>query len=366
MAAAPTASIVDMLLGLELTSANADGSNRLSIEGFAVGAGVDGSRQLSIRKVEAASLRFASGLHTLEIAQVALHDVVAQVQVDDGRARLRMLRAATAELSGVKIQGPVGLRGPAAGEPQDGREQRHAWNLGPLATADGTLRAEIVDAHLMFDADVTLPIRLGQIDFGDATVEHVGPDSRMGVSEQGIYVDAPNGRSYLYQFSAAPVAGVEFEKRAALIGPLVSDRGKLQLQQFAQGLLGAGISSGGLGLTQQARALLARTAIAGDVQLSDGKLAASLDSHGAQADLVGRAQGRNAVRMHSKAVGSGVTFAMPSLCAQNALFSADRLRLACQEITGSLGVEFQVDAARMRLDAALEQCVLTGVECVLE
>lgn len=366
MAAAPTASIVDLLLGLEIAPANADGSNRLSIEGITVGAGADESRQLSIRKIEVTALRLALGLHTLEIAQLALHDVVAQVKVDDGRARLRMLRAATAELSGVRVQGPVGLSAPDADEPQDGREQRHTWNLGPLASAEGTLRAEIVDAHLMFDADVTVPIRFGQIDFDDATVEHVGPDSRMGASEQGIYVDAPNGRSYVYQFSSASVAGVEFEKRAALIGPLVSDRGKLQLQQFAQGLLGARVSSGGLGLTQQARALLARTAIAGDVQLSDGKLAASVDSQGAQADLVGRAQGRNAVRMHSKAVGSGVTLAMPSLCAQNALFSADRLRLACQEISGALVVELQVDAARIRMDASTERFVITGVECVWE
>ena len=82
-----------------------------------------------------------------------------------------------------------------------------------------------------------MPIRQGQVDFKDATVEHVGPDSRMGVSRLGLYVDAPNGRSYLYQFPSAPVAGVEYERRGALLGPFVTDRGNLRLQEFGEWLL---------------------------------------------------------------------------------------------------------------------------------
>ncbi len=355
MSAAPTTSIIELLLGLELASADAGGGNRLSIEGVAMSAGDDGSHQLSFRKIEAASLRLAWGSHTVEIAQLALHDLTAQLRKEDGRPRLFALRAASAELSGVQIQGPVGLAQQAAADPP---QEPHAWDLGPLATAEGTLRAEIVDAHLMFDADVTVPIRSGQIDFDDATVEHVGPDSRMGVSAQGIYVDAPNGRSYLYQFTPGPVAGVEFEKRAALIGRLVSDRGKLQLQRFAEGVLGAGIRAGGLGLTEQARALLGRTAITGDLQLSDGRFSA----HGGQVDLVGRAEGRNAVRIHSKAVGAGVTLELPSVSLRHAVMDAAPVRLACDEFTASIVVQLLADAAQLRLDATLGKCVLTGVE----
>ncbi len=71
-----------------------------------------------------------------------------------------------------------------------------------------------------------------------------------------LYVDAPNGRSYLYQFASAPLAGVEFEHRGALLGPWVSERGKLRLQPFAEAMLrqrGGGQSQG---LTGQARLLL--------------------------------------------------------------------------------------------------------------
>lgn len=46
-------------------------------------------------------------------------------------------------------------------------------SLEPLANAAGAIRAEIVDARLGFDADVTVPIRQGWIHFNDATVEHV-------------------------------------------------------------------------------------------------------------------------------------------------------------------------------------------------
>ncbi|QJW83340.1 hypothetical protein HK414_01260 [Ramlibacter terrae] len=124
------------------------------------------------------------------------------------------LRAESAELSGVKLSGPLVL-------PEGCKSERPAaaWSLAPLAAAEGTLRAKILDAHLIFDADVTVPIRQGRIDFKDATVEHVGPDSRMGASRLGLYVDAPNGRSYLYQFPTSLVPGVEYEKRGALLGP---------------------------------------------------------------------------------------------------------------------------------------------------
>src|SRR5690606_37156900 len=127
--------------------------------------------------------------------------------------------------------------------------------------------------HLLFDADVTVPIRGGRIDFNYATVEHVGPDSRMGVSKMGVYVDAPNGRSYLYQFAGATVAGVEFEHRGALLGPWVSERGKLRLREFAESMLRQGRGGPGQGLTEQARLLLGRTALSGELRLGEGRVA---------------------------------------------------------------------------------------------
>jgi hypothetical protein len=197
-------------------------------------------------------------------------------------------REAKEHLHGSPIQGDP----PRTGDTAAGQSAAEAWCLGPLAAADGTIRAEIVDAHLLFDADVTVPIRRGNIDFNQATVEHVGPDSSMGVSRLGVYVDAPNGRSYVYQFSSTPVSGVEFERRGAFLGAWVANRGNLRLQDFAEGLLRQGRRGPGAGFTEEARLLFDRTALSGDVQLSDGRFAAP----GVEADLVGRADGRNTIR----------------------------------------------------------------------
>jgi hypothetical protein len=227
--------------------------------------------------------------------------------------------------------------------------------LEPLATAEGTLRAEIVDAQLLFDAQVTVPIRRGEIDFGDATVEHVGPDSRMGVSRTGVYVDAPNGRSYLYRFPSALVAGVTFEERGALLGPWVTDRGKLHLQAFVEGLLQQGALDHGIAFSEQARALFDRTSVSGDVQLGDGKVALA----GIEAELGGRADQRNVVRIHSEAVGRGLTVEITSLSARNVVVAG---RLKCDEVTGSVALRLSVDGTQLRATLNLDGMRVAGLQ----
>lgn len=337
MTTALAASIVDAVLGMTLASTGQDAGNRLLLQGLALGSRDDGALEIGIGRIEAASLRVASGPLVLEVGQLALHELVALVRIEEGRPRLFSLRAASAELSGVKVHGPLILPPHAEGD------LHSAWMLGPLAAANGTIRAEIVDAHLLFDADVTVPIRGGEVDFKDATVEHVGPDSRMGASRLGFYVDAPNGRSYLYQFASTPVAGVEFERRGAMLGPWVTDRGKLQLQPFAEWLLRQPWSEGAMGITEQARLLFDRTALSGDVRLGDGKLGAP----GVQAEMAGRAEGRNVVRVHSEAVGRGLHVDMDSLSVRNAVWSLGDAQLGGDEIAGALKLRFGVEDGQM-------------------
>jgi hypothetical protein len=234
------------------------------------------------------------------------------------------------------------------------------WSLAPLAAADGTIHAEIVDAQLLFDADVTVPIRAGEVDLGDASVEHVGPDSRMGVSRLGLYVDAPNGRSYLFQFASAPVDGVEYERRGALLGPWVTDRGKLRLQAFGESLLRQGGGGPAMGLTEQARQLLARTSVSGDVQLGDGRFAAP----GLQADLAGRAEGRNRVRIHSDAVGRGITLAIASLLARNVVLGPAGRQLRFDEVTGAVTLRVFVEDGQLRLGLEVAEVRVSGMSSV--
>lgn len=350
MATSLAASVIDLLLGLQLGSP--DPGNRFSLEGLTLRANQDGVLEIGIEKFEAVALRLVSGTMQLDVGRLALHQLTGQVRVEGRRPRLDGLQAAHAELSGVKLRGPL-IAAPAPGDTA-GQPAADSWSLGPLAGADGTIRAEIIDAHLAFDADVTVPIRQGQVDFSDATVEHVGPDSRMGVGQEGLYVDAPNGRSYLYHLPAGPVAGVEYEQRDALLGPWVSRRGALKLQAFAEGLL---TQARGTGFTAQARQLFDRTALAGEVRLGDGRFAAP----GVQADFVGGAEGRNVVRLHSEAVGRGFTAEVASLSVQQAAANPGGMQLACADMTGKLMVRVFADGAQLRFELDLEDVRISGL-----
>jgi hypothetical protein len=195
-----------------------------------------------------------------------------------------------------------------------------------------------------------------------STVEHVGPDSRMGVSRLGIYVDAANGRSYLYQFASAPVAGVEYERRSALPGPWGTERGKLRLQPFAESLLRQPPTGPNLGVTEQARLMFDRTALSGEVQLGDGGFAAP----GVQAEFVGRAQGRNAVRLHSGAVGRGLTLEMNALSLRAAALGLGGAQVQCAEITGALMLRVLAEGAQLRFAFDLAGLKLSALRLQLQ
>ena len=297
---------------------------------------------IRLEKFEASTLRSTFGALVVEVGRITLHRVVAGAG---------FLEAGDAELADVKVHGPLALPALPRNAPAD------AWQLGPLAAANGTIRAEIVDAQLLFDAKVTVPIRDGRIDFNQATVEHVGPDSRMGVSRMGLYVDAPNGRSYLYQFPSAAVAGVEYERRGAMLGARVSHRGSLHLQPFVEGLLRQSVAAAGTGLTQQARLLFQRTAVSGDVRLSDGKLAAP----GMQAELTGRAEGRNTVRVHAESVGRGLTAEVPSLSVREARVLLGKAELACGPVSGAATLRLQPESGALRFVLDLPSARVSGV-----
>ena len=348
-------SAIDAILALELGATGQDTGNRFSLNGLTFRTEADGTRVISVSEFETTALRLSSGPFVIEVGRLALGELVAQVHVENGVSRLRSMEATGAELSGVKIQGPLVLSR-SRSDSAAGPSAPGAWHLAALAAAEGRIQAEIIDAHLSFDADVTVPIRRGQIDFNEATVEHVGPNSRMGVSQRGIYVDAPNGRSFIFQFPVAPVAGVEFEQRRVL-GAWVSNRGKLQLQAFVEGLLQQVWRGSGGGFTEQARQLFQRTSISGDVRLSDGRFTAP----GLEAELVGRTEGRNAIRLHSKAVGRGVTAEMPSMSVRNASLSTGTVQLSTDELTGTLAFRVLLEDKQLRFAFDIVEIKLSGL-----
>lgn len=357
MTAALALSIFDWLLGSTLGAVGQGLNNRVSLEGVTWGVREDGAFEIGIRKLELTSLRMESGPLVLEVGKLVLVELAAVIRVEGSTRRLSSLEASAAELSGVKVHGPMPIWSQAGGGSTMGPLAAASWHLGPLAAAEGSIRAEIVDAHLLFDAEVTVPIRQGGIDFKDATVEHVGPDSRMGVSRLGLYVDAPNGRSYLYQFSSPPVAGVKYEQRGALLGPFVTNRGSLQLQPFGEWLVQQPLGGQAHGVTEQARRLFERTAVSGDVQLGDGRFTAPA----AQADFVGRAEGQNSVRLSSQAVGHGLTVEMASLSARDAVLGFAGRRIGCGQMVGALRLGLSVAGAQWRFALELGELRASAV-----
>ena len=355
--------LVSPLLGLRLGGLDPATPNHCVLEGVSWSPGQEGQTVLRIERLEATGLELSLGPFAFDVARLVLKQLAARITVVAGAPVCSMIEAAEAEVAGAQLRGVLDLgselqgvlqavqapAAAAAAAPASG--EAPVLSLAPLAGTEGTIRGKITDAQLFFDADVTVPIRYGTIELDDATVEHIGPDSRMGVSKMGIYLDAPNGRSYLYQFAAPPVAGVEYERRGALLGPWVSDRGKLHLQPFVESLLQQ--SRGGLaqGLTEQTRLLLGRTALAGDVQMGDGLLAVP----GLQLRMEGRAEGRNAMRLHSDSVGSGLAADIAGLRVRDVVLERSGTRLACDSVAAALRLEIFSGETPMRFSLGLDE-----------
>jgi hypothetical protein len=352
MSASLAASLVDLVRGLAIGAREGTNANRFSLESVRWTPASDGALEMRIGRLEAMGLQLASDALRMEIERVTVHDLLVTVHAGNDALRVGAIEARDAEFAGLKLHGPLVLPRQfrqlwEATHPADGTAlppPADAWQLGPLGEIDGTIRGRITDAHLLFDADVTVPIRHGLVDFNDATVEHVGPDSRMGVSPLGFYVDAPNGRSYLYQFASAPLAGVEFERRKSLIGPWISERGKLRLRPFAESMLRQGLGSQAQGLTAQARTLLGRTALSGELRLGDGLLALP----GLQVSMDGHEQGLNTVVLRSESVGRGLGAEIAALSAREIAASWGSAQLAGDAVTAKLGVQVVVEGDTLR------------------
>lgn len=238
--------------------------------------------------------------------------------------------------------------------PSDGTR---AWTLAPLENLSGELSVHVTDAAWVLDADVRLPIRAGGIDFNQATVSHVGPDSSMGLSRMGVYVDAPNGRQYLAMVTGTRLDGARFEQRGALLGSLVTDRGALALAPLVQAVLdGARPFTPAAG----AQALLRRTRVEGSFQLGDGALGPP--DLGPGLVLAGAAAGRNRVVLASTP-GGGWLLRCPELSAEQLqwpLGASGTGRAA--SLSGSLSVEWaQQPGAGARVTLRAPQLLLRGV-----
>jgi hypothetical protein len=232
------------------------------------------------------------------------------------------------------------------------------WQLDALAGLDGTLQMHIDDAAWIVDAEVSITVRDGRIDFNQLSVEHIGPDSPMGVSHMGIYADSPTGRDYLYQFTLPQVPGVHFEQRGSLFGARVSDRGSLELKPFVESLLhnaGCGTPQGRPG--RHAAPALQRTRLSGELSLGDGVMG-TRDQH---VELSGQAQGRNRVGVSAASMGRQIVLRLPALQAARALFTLAGLPGGSGPITGTVSLTVSAPGNGPALRLAAERLQVQGL-----
>jgi hypothetical protein len=284
----------------------------------------------------------------LRASQVLLRGLDARVAAPgggNGHGALQALRLEALEVQDGVVELARSPSPAAAGELAQ-------WRMDALAGLKGQLRMHIDDAAWIVDAEVGVPIQDGRIDFNRMSVEHVGPDSPMGVSHMGIYADTPTGRDYLFQFALPHVPGARFEQRGSLFGARVSDRGTLDLKPFVESLLhnsGCGTPLGRPG--RHAAPALQRTRLSGELSLGDGVMG-TRDQHVA---LAGQAQGRNRVGVSAASMGRQIVLRLPELLVASSLFSLLGLQGGSGAISGTVSVTASAPGQGAALRLAAER-----------
>jgi hypothetical protein len=211
-----------------------------------------------------------------------------------------------------------------------------------LGALSGDVNLSFVDAKYYVDADVSVPIRSGSIDFDDVDLEHIGPNSAMGIDPKGIYVDGVSTvvlRSHIYErknISGATFEEWEFREPVAADDPgsaRITDRGSLNLQKFLEQMLNDPVAGSG-GAPKQLEELN-RMRLKGKVRLGDDAIGKGKNS----VTLSGSSAGKNVITIDSVNLGSNLEIKLPEFQASKGNF----------ELFGKAGETGQI-TAKLKLD----------------
>jgi hypothetical protein len=306
----------------------------------------DGTLQAHADKLELRQVALQSPFGSVDAATVTLTDVVARLGAGpDGTAlALRSLSVAELRVDNAEL---LPARPAAATAPR----------LEPLGTVQGRLQVAIRDAAWIIDAQITIPVVAGRIDFDRVVVEHVGPNSSMGIAREGVYVEAPNrDRTALLRLASPAIPGVRYEQRGGFANLRITDRGSIDLRAFAEALLGA---ERGAAPWQppdrEVQAMLDRTKLTGELQLADGILGTDT----AHVVLAGRSDGKNGIALDAAVLGQRMVVHWPQLAASGASFewlglagrTGDIAASVDAHVTGSSGSAPQIAVKVLRLTA---------------
>jgi hypothetical protein len=313
----------------------------------------DGGLHFRIERIELREVRLKGRHGSLSAVSATLTDVRV---ASEPRAPARSLLGALTDVSvgELKLEGAK-LELPTAPAPREGAG-RAAWRLDALGSLDGVLHVDVTDAAWIFDAKVTMPIAAGRVDFNRATVEHVGPDSSMGLSPMGLHVETPTGRTYLYRLTATQVPGARFEQRSGLLSPFGGDRGSIDLQPFVEGLLS------GLALGAPAADMLPtlmRTGLQADIGLGDGAIAAGSD----RVVLADRERGKNRLELSSAAGSRRIAIGVPAFAAGETHLERFGFSVSTGPVTAALGIQLTGPDSAESVSVVVDELTAQGIAC---
>lgn len=297
-----------------LSSASAGGisSKDLVAAGIVLEPGADGSLRARADTLTLHKLRLRLDFATVVIPQLVI--TRAALRFGAGAAQpsfeLLGLRADEIHLEGAEILLDHRPGGMAPGD----------WRFDALDRMDGKLRVFIRDAAWVVDADISIPVTAGRLDFDHVVVEHLGPNSSMGIGRNSIYIDAPNQvRTDLFRFRTPTVPGAVFETRGAgFPGTRVTDRGSIDLKAFVEAILESPADQPVGGIAgRDVQVMLDRTKLDGELHLGDGPIGTA--QH--HAVLAGQAQGRNRIALTAAVLGQRLVVRIPELAAQAVRFA---------------------------------------------
>jgi hypothetical protein len=286
-------------------------SKDLIAAGIALEPGADGSLRARADTLTLRQMRLQLAGATVVVPKVVLTGAVLRfgAQPTQPSFELLGLRADEIHVEGAELVLTARPGGMAPGD----------WRFEALERMDGALRVFIRDAAWVVDADISIPVRAGRLDFDHVVVEHVGPNSAMGISRNGIYIDAPNHvRTDLFRFGSPTVPGAVFETRGAgFTGTAVSDRGSIELKAFVEAMLEApaGQPVGGVA-SRDVEVMLDRTKLDGELRLGDGAIGTARH----HVELAGQAQGRNRIGLTASVLGQRLVVRIPELAADGVRF----------------------------------------------
>lgn len=312
--------------GLRIRAATASPHHDMELSGVSLHVQSGGMLRVALDRLQCRHLRLQSDAGAASVAKLTLVGAAFTIAPSavDRSWRLQTLGADELQLEGVDIAVSVaapGTRAAPAG----------AWRLDALGGLDGMLQAFITDAAWVVDAEVGVPVAGGRIDFDRIVVEHIGPNSSMGISRNSIHVDSPNlGRKDLLVFTVPQVPGATVETRGGN-GRRVTARGSLELQPFMQALLG-GRAPIMRAAGPDVEGTLDRTRLNGELRPGDG----ALGTERQHVVLEGRSLGKNRIALAAAVVGQRLVLRVPQFLASGAVFDVLGQRARTDQIAAKL------------------------------